>query len=115
MACPIVADSLRPALTTETKGSACSGRAGTGGRIAAGFTTYTSQQMTEGTRPMMITTTKNAHHQRSIDVISAARPRENPRFDIGLSADRKKWKKPFMPISRVYCGRQQLAPDVAAQ
>jgi hypothetical protein len=59
----------------------------------AGFTRYTSQQMIEGRRPMMITTTKNAHHQRSIDVISVARPRENPRFAIGFSADRKKWKK----------------------
>ena len=35
---PIVADSLHPAMTTETKGSASRGRGGGRGRTASGFT-----------------------------------------------------------------------------
>jgi hypothetical protein len=34
----MVADSLRPAMTTETNGSQRPGSAGSGGRIKAGFT-----------------------------------------------------------------------------
>ena len=45
---PIVADSLRPATTTETSGWPSRGRTGGLGRIAEGFAIYTSHTMSVG-------------------------------------------------------------------
>ena len=85
----MVADSFRPAVTTETKGSACPARASAGGRAGAGFTKYASQTMSAGRTNERTGSTTSNHQDGSADIISFGNARENPRFDIGSSADRK--------------------------
>ena len=68
---------------------ACPGRADSGGRTRAGFARYASHTMTGGNTNNPTGSTTSNHHDGSTEVISFGNARENPRFDMGSSADRK--------------------------
>ena len=86
---PMVANSFRPAVTTETKGSACPVPAASGGRTREGLTRQANHTKTAGATIRAPGSRTSNHQDGSADDISFGNARENPRFDMGSRADKK--------------------------
>jgi hypothetical protein len=80
----MVADSLRPATTTETSGWPSLGSTGGLGRTAEGFAIYTSHTMSVGSnRYRALPNAQGAASSNSGKAV------ENRRFDIGSKVEKK--------------------------